>query len=166
MSHLKFPADDYPECPAGLWPATCIDVVDFGLEDTDYGPTYKIGLVFQVNVDKEVYYLRKKMPFKSHPRSTMGKTVKSWTGSLPKKDEDPADYYRKQAQINVIHEPKIDGDGVWVNIDSVLPAGNVEIPRIDLEGYRIPDGGENQGQSVIHEAPATDAGEFPYGLSK
>jgi len=157
MSRFTFtePGDsDFPECPIGMWPARCIDIVDHGEEPTQYGPKLKISFVFQVAAgDGATYFLRKKMPFnaKLHKNSMMGQTLKSWLGAKPNPGEGIEDLYQLGAQVNVSHDPKDDGDGVWVNIEHVLPAGGMAMPKMDLTSYNIPDGStERMGVSIIH----------------
>lgn len=146
MSRLTFSdsSGGYSPCPAGLHPGVCIDILDHGIEASPWGDRHMVSFVFKVEVDGEVYFPRKKMKFSNHEKSNMGQMIRSWTGSLPSPGEDPDIYYEKTAQINIIHDERADGNGVWANIDSVLPAGNIEVDK-DIAGYSVPD------ESIIYD---------------
>lgn len=120
---------------------------------TKWGLKERVSIVFQVpHPNGDIYYLRKKYTFSSHPQSNLAQDIESWTGNLPSEGDDVADLFEQPAMLNVSHTPKDDNSGdVWANIKAIIPSSNpTKLVLNELgqpKGYKVPE------DSMFWDAP-------------
>lgn len=134
---------NYTPHPKGPAIATCIDVVDMGMQESTFqGVTKmkpKVRFVFvtskQVEVEKDGQTIMRNAIISArftaslHENSALRPWLTSWLGDDVTEIE-LEDLIGMGAQINVTHTPKEDGSGVWDNIAAIMP-----VP----EGFPLPE---------------------------
>jgi hypothetical protein len=141
---------NYTPHPAGQFPARCIDVVDMGWHETDYGPKYKVRIAFycglEVGRDKdgEQYtYPSTVMAFFTaslHEKAKLREFVESWRGRPFTAEEvekfDLEKLLGAPAFVQIVHGES--GGKVYANIKSImqLPKG-MTAPAIPPDYVRV-----------------------------
>lgn len=137
----------YEDCPAGMHQAVCYRVIDLGtqVKNGNYGEQRKRQVLISWELPEtlmEPYVdndgvTQPARPFTMHKRYTLSfnekanllKDLNSWRGrpftaeelSGPPNGFYLADVIGANCFLNVAHEPKSDGQGVWVNILAIAP---------------------------------------------
>lgn len=147
---------EFEKCPAGIWPALAIDVVDLGEVETPFkhekGPLagqtkvqHQIQIVWQVDAldendeparrdDGTMHRLSKYYNLSLNENATLRKDLDRWRGKAFT-DEELADGWDVEAvigaqcQVSVIHNDK-----GKVLVDTVLPKGRRD-PEIQPDEY-------------------------------
>jgi hypothetical protein len=126
-------SDFGPPPPAGTYLAVCTEVIDlYGVKRKKY----ESEEMEDVNVTRFVFGVKTKsgalhliatreMKISGSPKSNMMKTIKAWTGEMPKPGWDTAELKGKGAQITVTAEEARNGK-VYNNITGIAPV---------LDGY-------------------------------
>jgi hypothetical protein len=126
-------SDFGPPPPAGTYLAVCTEVIDlYGVKRKKY----ESEEMEDVNVTRFVFGVKTKagdlhliatreMKISGSPKSNMMKTIKAWTGEMPKPGWDTAELKGKGAQITVTAEEARNGK-TYNNITGIAPV---------LDGY-------------------------------
>ena len=130
----------FEPCPSGLHRAVCCDVIDHGMQETQFGVKHKVSLRFQTEElrdDGKPYLVSKKYTASIHPKATLGIDLVSWKGRAFTPEEsrrfDLEVLIGVNCQINVIHKPAQDG-GTWANIAAILPPAK-GMPKLVVRDY-------------------------------
>lgn len=124
---------NYTPHPAGQFQARCIDVVDLGWAETDYGPKYKVRLSFYCGEDgtkqrddgPTTYPMIVSAKFTAslHEKAKLREFIESWGGRpLTAEELEKFDLERlvgAPAFIQVVHNAV--GDRVYANIKGIMP---------------------------------------------
>jgi len=112
---------------AGLHQAVCVDVIDLGIKDTNFGPKPQLKLVFQLDENKEdgsPMSIPRTYTASLHEKSSLRKDLKSWRGADLTSDEhggfDLEALIGAQAQVNIEDYEKDDGSK-GSNVGAILP---------------------------------------------
>jgi hypothetical protein len=126
-------SSDFTPHPEGQWAARCIDVVDMGWVRTDYGPKYKIRVVFYCGETetKEIEGEKRTFPLtvvgfftaSLNEKANLRKFLESWRGR-PFLIEEAARFDMEKmldatALIQVAHNKAANGK-VYANITSIM----------------------------------------------
>ncbi len=166
----KIKKQPFEPVPEGVHAAVCVDVVDLGIVDGQYGPKPKIKLVFETNVpmkDGRPFLCSKRYTPSLDKKATLFKDLKSWRGQEFTPDElkefELENVLGKPCQILITHDHR-DGD-TFANITAILkatttklmPTGKYERVK-DRPGY-VPPGKTEQGPP---EGSQESSGEGEY----
>jgi len=120
--------------PEGAHPAVCVDVVDLGTLEVNYGgkskKQHKIRIVWQIDENQEdgkPFIVQQRFTLSLHEKAGLRKALESWRGKQFTDDElegfDVETVIGKPCLLNVMHNKK-DG-AVYANVTSImrLPKG-------------------------------------------
>lgn len=143
----------YTPHPEGQFAARCIDVVDMGWQKTDYGPKYKVRVVFYCGEteDREIEGEKVTMPLtiscfftaSLHEKANLRAFLESWRGKSFTSEEAQAFDLEKMlgaaAFIQVTHNHASNGN-TYANVKSImrLPQGMTP-PAIPSDYQRVCD---------------------------
>jgi len=90
---MRIKPREYENAPEGPCRAVCVDSVDLGFVDGTYGKKEKVKLVFETEHESEKTPGRRltvsaRFTASIHPKSSLSKFVKSWTGRAPSSDAE------------------------------------------------------------------------------
>ena len=162
----KASSSSYIPAPAGTHAAVCVDVVDLGVMEVNFGgktkKQHKINIVWQIDEvreDNKPYQLWKRYTLSLHEKAGLRKDLESWRGRPFTPDElegfDVEAVLNVGCMLSVIHNVK-DGS-TYANVAAVmkLPKGmTAPTPR---DYMRVCDRPSAEGAEV----PA-DYGDPPY----
>jgi hypothetical protein len=147
---------DFTPAPEGLHRAVCVDVVDLGMLETDFGKKHKVYISWQLEERMEgvgkPYLVSKRYTLSLHRKSALRPDLESWRGK-PFSDEEVEGFDLEKliganCQINVVHNKT--ADGTYANVSAIVPAvrGSAPLKAQDYirvcerEGYEAPEGEE------------------------
>ena len=116
--------------PEGLFAATCVDVIDRGIEQIgDWAARPRVELRWLTSVEDEEtgnrMVVMKRYTNSLHEKATLRKDLETWRGKRFTKEElqrfDLETLLQKPCQVQVQHILKDDG-GTYANVTAVLPA--------------------------------------------
>jgi len=151
----------FAPAPEGSHPAVCVDVVDLGTLEVNYGgkskKQHKIRVVWQIDENQEdgkPFIVQQRFTLSLHEKAGLRKVLESWRGKQFTDDElqgfDVETVIGKPCLVNVVHAKK-DGS-MYANVTSVmrLPKGLAILTPRDY--VRVCDRTEGEG------APEADFG--------
>lgn len=119
--------------PSGLQPAVCVDVRDLGTINSKFGEKQMVLLVFELeatNDNGDRYLLQKRYTRSLHEKSNLRKDLERWRGKP----------FEKQTLLRGFNLEKVVGvtamvyiehtdtkRGKWANVDSILPAPELQL---------------------------------------
>lgn len=130
---------EYEVPPAGLHAAVCVDVVDLGIVQGNYGPQVKIKIVWQLaETNKKGYrfLVSQRYTPSLHKKSKLRPILESWRGRpfSPEEEKlfDIESVLRANCQLSITHN--ITDESVYANVSAVVPAArNAE--KLVAENY-------------------------------
>jgi hypothetical protein len=137
----KASGGNFIPAPEGTWSAVCVDVVDLGVIESDWGgekkKQHKIRIVWQIEevmADNRPYVAGRRYTLSLHKKATLRKDLESWRGRQFTPEElegfDVETVIDVPCLLNIIQEKK-DGE-TYSNVTGImrLPKGMVAIkPR-------------------------------------
>ena len=161
---------DFTPAPEGLQRAVCADVVDLGMEESQWGAKHKVRVYWQLeerDEDGRRFIVVKKYTLSLHRKSSLCADLTSWRGR-PFNEEEKLGFDLERlvginAQIQIVHNPGNDGS-VWSNVQAVVgPPKGVEPLKVedytrkkDREGYEPP--ADPFGDSATEPEPEDEDG--------
>jgi hypothetical protein len=121
---------NYKPHPEGIHLAVCVDVIDLGIVDTEYGPKPKVRLVFETKekTDEGKHCtIGKQFTASLNPKATLCKFLGSWRGKpiVPNETIDIDGLVGKCCTIVVAQETN-DAGKTYANINAVSkPTGKL-----------------------------------------
>lgn len=118
----------YTPAPEGTFDAVCCDVVDLGIQDTQYGKKHQIRLVWQLSEkmeDGRPFTIGRRYGLSLNEKSSLFKDVKSWFGKAPPQELDVEKLIGSNCQLVVQHNER-DGS-TYANVIAVLKAGKTKL---------------------------------------
>jgi hypothetical protein len=119
-----------------------VDVVDLGLQKTQFGEKYKVKLVWQVEErdvenDNRRFRVQQWYTNSDSEKSNLRKMLESWRGKRFTEDEiaafDIESVIGKNCQVQVVHTIKAEGK-VFANIQAIISPRQGEVP-LEAEDY-------------------------------
>ena len=166
---------DFQPAPEGLHRAVCVDVVDLGMLETDFGRKHKVMLSWQLEERMDgtgkPFLVSKRYTLSLHKKSALRPDLESWRGK-PFSEEEISGFDLEKllgvnCQLNVVHNKT--AEGTYANVSAVVPAPKgmpglkvQDYTRVcDREGYEppeaeeaeIPDNGVSTGIETEEEIP-------------
>ena len=141
----------YTPAPEGVHAAVCVDVVDKGWVETEWGGKHKCRIVWELSLkmdDGRPFTIGKTYSVSLHEKATLYKDLKAWRGKAFTADElrgfDIERVLGAPCQLVVTHEER---DGVvYGNVTALMKADPKNILKPtgkyirakDREGYQTP----------------------------
>lgn len=164
-------SDFGPPPPAGTYLAVCTDVIDlYGVDRKKF----ESEEMEKVNVTRFVFGVKTKsgglhkiatreMKISGSPKSNMMKTIKAWTGEMPKPGWDTAELKGKGAQITVSAEEARNGKTYnnITNIGPVLDGYEAKVPKVAAFADVGGDGGGSDDEFEVL-GPMKNDGNEPF----
>lgn len=159
------PESTFTPPPEGLHHAVCVDVVDLGVLQTNWGDRHKVRIVWQIEeVNQETnrrFEVRKQYNLSLHEKATLRKDLESWRGRKFTEQElsgfDLEKLITVNAQLQVVHDISEDAT-IWANVQAVVP-GPKNVPRLaSLEYVRQKDRPAQRGNGTT----ALDEDDIPF----
>lgn len=128
---------DFVNAPEGLHDAVCVDVIDVGLKETQWGSKHKVKLVWEIAAkmeDGKPFIVSKQYNLTLSKNnagvpSELRKDLAAWRGKDFTADElrgpdgngfDLETVIGKCCQVLVQHQPSKDGAKTWANITAIM----------------------------------------------
>lgn len=122
---------NYTPAPQGVHPAVCVDIIDLGEQQTDWGPKRMVEIRWQLGeIDPKSgrpFLVTKRYTASlgtAKKPSKLRDHLRTWRGRDFTAEElhefDIEKVLGANCQLQVIHKPK-DGGGFWSSVESVLP---------------------------------------------
>lgn len=125
----RYPTKHFRPCPVGLHPAVCVDVVDLGEVDTDFGRKWRVRLAWQIaDVDPstgERFSCVKTYTNSLHKRANLRADLESWRGKkfseIEAKALDLDMLLGASCLLQVVHNTSEHTGDVYANVAVILP---------------------------------------------
>jgi hypothetical protein len=122
---------EYRPAPEGLHQAVCVDVIDLGLEKTQWGEKHKVRIMWQVDKhDEETdkrFIVTKKYTISLHDKANLTRDLESWRGRKFTAEEksgfDLEKLIEANCQLQVVQN-LADSGRTYANVQAVVPIGN------------------------------------------
>lgn len=124
---------EYTAAPEGLWPAVCCDVVDLGLQKSQWGEQYKVQIRWILDpADPELvdpksgksFMVVKRYTNSLHEKSRLRPMLEGWRGKkFSAEEEDGFDLEKLIGvccQVQIVHNAVDEGD-VYADVQAVVP---------------------------------------------
>tara|TARA_Y100000310_G_scaffold325342_1_gene388649 strand:+ start:815 stop:1417 length:603 start_codon:yes stop_codon:yes gene_type:complete len=136
---------DWENPKVGMTAAICIDVVDLGVQSTEYGDKEQIKLVFQLDqerTDGAPMRIGRKYTKTLNDKGNFRKDLKSWRGADLTAEEraefDADKLIGAQAQVLITEFQKTDGTP-GTSIGAITPPADGQDVKADEEYVRVQD---------------------------
>lgn len=132
-------SSDFTPAPAGPQPAVCCDVVDLGIQETQWGDKHKLWIVWLLSeIEPESgkpFIVVKRYTLSMHEKSNLYSDICSWRGvrMAPAEAEafDLESLIGKTCLLNIVHTTK--ETGIYANVNTIMALPN---------GYHAPQIGD------------------------
>ncbi len=74
---------DFVPAPEGIFPAVCVDAIDLGLVNGQWGTRHKVRFVWEIDAKREdgsPFQVRKTYTLSLHEKATLRKDLRGWRG--------------------------------------------------------------------------------------
>lgn len=151
----------FDPCPPGLHRAVCVDVVDLGLQDTNYGPKHQIKLIWQVaalNKQKERFQVRSMYTLSLAEGSNLRRDLETWRGRAftdeERKGFDLEKLLGVNCQLNVMQQKSAKGR-IYAKTTAVLPAAK-GMEKLAPENYTREPWADSKPAEPVDVEPIID----------
>jgi hypothetical protein len=151
----RYPTKNFTPCPAGLHPAVCVDVVDLGEVDTDFGRKWRVRLAWQIaDIDPstaERFSCVKTYTNSLHKRANLRSDLESWRGKkfseVEAKCFDLDVLLGANCLLQVVHNTSEHTGDIYANVAIVLPLPKGTAKIAPLNYTRAQDRATRSGAS-------------------
>lgn len=126
---VKYEAKQFTPVSEGLHQAVCVDVLDLGMKETQWGAKQKVRIVWQVeeiNDGGNRQTVIKEYTMSLNPKATLRKDLETWRGKKFSEAElqgfDLEKLLEVNAQVQVVHNLADDGR-IFSNVQAIVPVG-------------------------------------------
>lgn len=168
------PETQFIPAPAGLHRGVCVDVVDMGMQETQWGDKHKVRIVWQIEEPMEngnYFSVGQRYTASLHQKSKLRQDLESWRGKPFTGDElkgfDLEKLIGANCQLNVVHNTN---DGrTFANVATIVPASRGSAPFHPDGSYtRVKDradyvpGGNSSGAAKGSSLPNGEDDDIPF----
>lgn len=148
---------EFTPAPEGLHQAVCIDVVDLGLQETQWGPKEKVRIMWALDAVDETtgkaFLVGQMYTLSLSEKATLRHHLEAWRGRKFTQDElqgfDLEKLIGVNCQVQVVHN-LADGGRIFGNVQAIVPLGKGMVKMHGPETYvRVKD---RDRQPVTEEA--------------
>jgi len=141
---------EYEPAPEGLHQAVCVDVVDLGIVDGNFGPRHKVRIYWQLEVKDETgkpFLVQKQYTLSLNEKANLRKDLETWRGAKFRPEElqgfDLEKLIGVNCQVQLIHN--IRDESTYANVQAVIgaPKGVARLHPVDY--VRRQDRDKQQG---------------------
>lgn len=167
---VKDSGRDYPPAPEGVAQGVCVDVIDLGLQETQWGPKEKVEIRWQLDtVDPEgrKFIVIQRYTLSLNQKAKLRAHLEAWRGKKFTPEElkgfDLEKLLGANCQIQIIHNITDDGR-VYGNVAALMPLGR-GMTKIEAEEYtRVKDRPTQRGtgNGDVHGHPAEEEEEIAF----
>jgi len=163
---VKKPESDFVPAPEGLHGAVCVDVVDLGVLQTQWGDKPKIRIAWQIEARDEDtgkrYLVSQQYTRSLHEKATLTHHLESWRGRKFSEQEllgfDLETILGVNCQLTIVHNEGSKG-GTFANVSAIAKA-HPAAAHLNVEGYvRVKDRDASEPESV---SPPPEADSVPF----
>lgn len=144
----------FENAPEGFHQAVCVDVVDRGIQPTQYGPKHKVDVIWEVvpqnddgtelrDTEGKRFRVLQRYNNSIHEKALLGQHLKAWRGQAftPEEREkfDLEKLIGANCQIQVVHNPGSEGR-TFANVQAIVKANPKHTKLRPSEDYvRVQD---------------------------
>lgn len=148
----KQPETTFTPAPEGLHHAVCVDVIDLGILQTNWGDKHKVRIVWQieeVNAETQKRFdVRKQYNLSLHEKATLRKDLEAWRGRKFTEDElrgfDLEKLIGVNCQTQVVQDISDEGR-IYANVQAIVPPPK-NVAKLGIHDYvRQKDRPKTQG---------------------
>ena len=163
---------DFRPAPEGLHSAVCVDVVDRGIQTSQWGTAHKVELRWQINeinpdTDRRFVVMRR-YSLSMNEKSTLSQHLEAWRGRPFTKQEragfDLEGLIGNCCQVQLVHYTTPDGT-TYANVQTCVPVAK-GMPRLrPLDYVRDKDRAVNSGPTFMRQegtAASDPDGDLPF----
>jgi hypothetical protein len=154
--------------PAGMHRAVCVDVIDMGLKQTQWGEKPKLVLRWQLPLkagDGSLHLVQKWYTKSLHEKAALRHDLESWRGREFTKEElkgfDVEKLIGINCQVLIVHKKSTDGQQTWANVQAITPA--MKGVKVVATGYAREsadqDDGEMEDNTPDYDVPESELPE-------
>lgn len=129
-------ADQFQLPPEGQHPAVCVDILDLGLVETEWGQRAMVEIRWQIEADGVRYLVRRRFGKTLHERGQLRPFLEAWRGQAFTPDElrgfDLERLIGANALLTVVHRTTERGTFANVIAAARIPRG---LPRLEPRDY-------------------------------
>jgi len=162
------PESKFATAPEGLHQAVCVDVVDLGLVNTQWGDKLKVELRWQLDETNpetgKRFEVRARYTLSLSEKANLRKHLEMWRNKKFTAEElrgfDLERLIGANCQLQVIHNLSDEGR-TYANVQAIVPH-NVKVPKIQPQEYvREQDRAKAQATNGLAEQPPVE--DIPFG---
>lgn len=137
---------EFTPAPEGLHQAVCVDVVDLGMQDGQWGPKPKVRIVWQLDqANAETgkrFTVSQQYTLSLNEKATLRHHLEAWRGKKFSPQElqgfDLEKLLGVNGQVQVVHALSDDGR-IWANVQAIVPLGKGMTKMRGEEYMRVKD---------------------------
>ena len=171
--YVRNKGGDFTPAPEGLHHSVCVDAVDLGMVDGNFGKKHMVSLAWQTKDTMENgkrYLVIKRYGASLHPKAKLRADLESWRGRKFTEEEaaefDLEKLIGSNCQLMIIHNIK-DGN-TYANVASIVkaPAALGKLLPLDYtrmkdrDGYVAPPAEEEAPEPGTNDGPPPDDLDF------
>lgn len=156
------PESKFTPAPEGLHQAVCVDVVDLGLKETQWGEKHKVEIRWQLEAENtdtgERFVVRAWYTLSLSEKAKLRQQLETWRGRKFSAEElkgfDLEKLIGANCQLQIVHNLSDEGK-VYANVQAIV-AHNPKVPKIAPQEYiREQDRAKQQGNGKV-QMPEVD----------
>jgi hypothetical protein len=136
---LQNTATNFPPPPEGVHNAVCVDVIDLGMQETEWGIKPKLKLTFELETSAEDghgFWVSKSFTASLHPKATLAQFLSKWRGKPIAENEkiDLGVLIGVSAMLVLQHVQNDVTGKIYAVIDTVAKPQKKQTPRGKYDG--------------------------------
>lgn len=154
---------EFTPAPEGLWGAVCCDVVDLGMQESQWGESHRVEIRWQLEDDDpksdKPYMVFRRFRLSLHEKSTLRPLLEAWRGRKFSAEElegfDLEKLIGVNCQVQVVHNIKAGGE-TYANVQAVVKAAKGSTPLTVRGDYIRMQEREHRAELEKHPNGVTD----------
>lgn len=165
---VSYTKGDFTPAPEGLHQAVCVDVVDQGMKQTQWGDKHKVQLRWQLDQADEKtgrpFLVMASYTLSLHKKAMLRQHLEAWRGRKFTEEElqgfDLEKLIGVNCQVQIVHNLGDEGQ-VYANVQAVVPLGkgmtqmrpSADYVRVCDREQKADGGVQRLGDQVIDSTP-------------
>jgi hypothetical protein len=159
---------DFQPAPQGGYQAVCVDFIDYGTQETSFGPKPKIGLVFQIEGERmqngNRYTVYARFTASLHEKAKLRQFLEMWQGRPFAASElqsfDIEKVIGANGYVQIVHNES--NGKTYANIQTIMPVNpQWNMPKLVAENYTRKQDREGQQSQASPPQRAAMAAPTP-----
>ena len=159
---------DFTPAPEGLHEAVCVDVVDLGMVESQWGTKPKVRIVWQIDARDEKgrrFQVVRQFTISLNEKSALRPFLEAWRGRKFTADEldgfDLEKLIGVGCQVQVVHDISAQGK-TWANVQAVVPLSKSAVKMAPEDYVRVCDRPKDQHTGAAAGTGASDGEDVPF----